>query len=124
MADVPSPDPHHVPAGAPSFVEIGAPSGTAVRSFFAALFGWSFHDMGGDNFWIQTPTLRFGLHPKDEDRNLVVYFAVEDIDAAAERVRVLGGQAPAPGPEQEGFGRFVECRDSQGIRFGLHQRAR
>jgi predicted enzyme related to lactoylglutathione lyase len=37
-------------------------------------------------------------------------------------VREAGGQADPPAPEEPGFGRFSNCRDPQGIRFGLHQR--
>ena len=110
-----------VPVGAPSFIEMGVPSGAEARGFFADLFGWTFHEMGGENCWAETPTLRVGVHAEDDTRTLVVYFAVADIDAAAARVRALGGEAPAPGPETAGFGRFVECRDRQGMRFGLHQ---
>jgi predicted enzyme related to lactoylglutathione lyase len=122
MATLPAPQSYPAQPGAPAYVEIGAPSGSGVRAFFSELLGWTFHDMGGDNFWVRTPTLTLGLHSGDEDRNMVVYFAVADIDAAAARVRTLGGQAPDPSSEQPGFGRFVECRDPQGIRFGLHQR--
>jgi predicted enzyme related to lactoylglutathione lyase len=120
-----SPPPETSPkAGAPSFVELGVPQGERARAFFEQLFGWTFHDMGQDNFWAQTPTLRLGLHPKDPDALMVIYFAVDDIDAAARRVRELGGRCDDPGPEQEGFGRFVECRDPQGVRFGLRQVSR
>jgi len=36
------------------------------------------------------------------------------------RIRAAGGEAQAPtnGP---GFGRFVQCVDPGGVRFGLHQ---
>jgi len=37
-------------------------------------------------------------------------------------VRAAGGTAPDPGPAEPEFGRFVECRDDQGVRFGLRQR--
>jgi len=107
--------------GEASFLEIGVPNGRRTRDFYQALFGWNFHEMGGDNVWIETPTVRAGVHPNDDDATIVVYFRVADIDAAVERVRELGGAAGEPGPEDRGFGRFVECRDNQGVRFGLHQ---
>jgi predicted enzyme related to lactoylglutathione lyase len=107
--------------GAPSFLEFGVPDARRARSFFEALFGWRFHDMPGDQFWIETPPLRAGVHKDDPDPSIVVYFAVDDIDAAGARVRELGGSAPEAGPEVEGFGRFTECRDDQGVRFGLRQ---
>ena len=109
-------------SGEPSFLEIGVPDGNRARGFFNELFGWASHEMGADNFWMETPTARVGVHPNDEDRVIVVYFRVSDIDAAVERVRALGGSAGEPGVEDQGFGRFVECRDPQGVRFGLHQR--
>lgn len=107
--------------GAPSFIELGVPEGSRARSFYETLFGWTSREMGKDSFLLETPSMQIGLHPGDDDRVFVIYFLVEDIDAAVERVRAAGGKADDPGPEQEGFGRFVECRDDQGVRFGLRQ---
>jgi hypothetical protein len=107
--------------GAPSFIELGVPAGSRAREFYEKLFGWTFRDMGQDGFLAQTPSLQIGMHAKDADAVFVIYFLVDDIDAAVERVRAAGGTADAPGPEQEGFGRFVECRDDQNVRFGLRQ---
>lgn len=50
-----------------------------------------------------------------------MYFAVDDIEAAVRRVRELGGEAPEPDPRPDEGGRFVRCRDDQGVRFGLHE---
>jgi predicted enzyme related to lactoylglutathione lyase len=36
-------------------------------------------------------------------------------------VRELGGKAADPGPAEAAFGRFAQCEDPQGVRFGLHQ---
>jgi predicted enzyme related to lactoylglutathione lyase len=107
--------------GAPSFIELGVPSGSRARRFYDQLFGWSFREMGNDGFLIETESMQIGLHAGDDDAVFVVYFLVTDIDAAVERVRAAGGKADEPGPEQDGFGRFVECRDDQGVRFGLRQ---
>jgi predicted enzyme related to lactoylglutathione lyase len=78
--------------------------------------------MPHESFYAATPTVGVGMHGHDDDRTIVVYFAVDDIESAVERVRALGGTSDDPGPAIEGFGRFVECRDPQGVRFGLHQR--
>lgn len=109
-------------AGEPSFLEIGVPNGSHAREFYEKLFGWTFHDMTGDNFWIETPTLRAGLHPDDDTRVIGVYFSVPDIEAAIERVRELGGEAHLRA-DGDGAERFAECRDNQGVYFGLHQPA-
>lgn len=109
-------------AGSPSFIELGVPAGSRARQFYGDVLGWTFTDMGNDNFLAQTPTLQIGLHPRDPDAVFVVYFLVDDLEAAVARVRAAGGTAADPGKEEEGgFGRFSECRDDQGVRFGLRQ---
>ena len=108
--------------GAPSFIELGVPAGSRARRFYEQLFGWTMRDMGNDGFLAETgSSMQIGIHPGDADAVFVIYFLVDDIDAAVERVRAAGGKADEPGPEQAGFGRFVECRDDQGVRFGLRQ---
>jgi uncharacterized protein len=102
--------------GQVSFIEIGSGDVAATRSFFAAVFGWPCHDKA----WFQTPVIKAGLHGDDPSPQIYVYFNVSDIEAAAERVRAAGGEAEAP-TDEPGFGRFVNCRDPGGIRFGLHR---
>jgi uncharacterized protein len=104
----------------PIYLELGAPSSAKAREFYAGLFGWKFHDHKSD-CWAEMPGGRAGFHSGDEDRCFIVYFAVKDIDVAAKRVRDLGGSAPEPSAHVDGFGRFVECKDPQGVRFGLRQ---
>jgi predicted enzyme related to lactoylglutathione lyase len=106
--------------GEPSFLEIGAGDAGRARTFFAGLFGWTFRDEQGGHS-ARLATAEVGVHPDDPARDIVVYFAVTDIEAAVARVRELGGDAPDPGPAQGDFGRFVECKDDQGIKFGLRQ---
>lgn len=36
-------------------------------------------------------------------------------------MRELGGTASDPGANEAGFGRFSQCIDPQGVRFGLHE---
>ena len=55
-----------------------------------------------------------------------MFFGVDDIDAAADRVRELGGEIEEMDMDGEEesvakFGRFKLCKDDQGSRFGLHQ---
>jgi len=88
--------------------------------FYGALFGWSFEATTGENAWIETRGVRGGVHGDDGERSVVLYFRVDDIEAAVRRVHQLGGDASEPGPPGAG-GRFVACRDDQGVAFGLHQ---
>ena len=102
--------------GQVSFLEIGSADAGATRAFFGAVFDWPVHD----DAWLQTPHLKAGTHSPDPSPQVYVYFNVADLDAAAARIRAAGGQAE-PSVEEPGFGRFVQCVDPAGVRFGLHQ---
>lgn len=108
-------------AGDLTWFEMGVPDVDGAQGFYGALLGWTFESMGAGGAVIRTTQGRAGLHGGDEARNIVTYFGVDDIEAAARRVRELGGQADDPVPAEEGFGRFISCRDDQGVAFGLHQ---
>jgi predicted enzyme related to lactoylglutathione lyase len=97
---------------------LGGPAGDAVatRAFFGAVFNWPCHD----DAWFQTPQIKAGTHGDDPSPQIYVYFNVPDLEAAATRVRAAGGEAEGP-THEPGFGRFVNCVDPGGIRFGLHQ---
>ncbi len=107
-------------SGEPLHFEMGVPDAVRAREFFGKLLGWKFETTSGDNAWIETGGIRGGLHSDDPDRSIVVYFSVPDIEAAVQRVRELGGDASEPGP-QEASGRYVSCRDDQGVTFGLYE---
>jgi hypothetical protein len=104
--------------GAVSFIEIGSSDATATRAFFSGVFDWPCHD----DAWLQTPAIKAGTHGDDPAPQIYVFFNVPDLQAAAERVRALGGDAE-PITEEPGFGRFVNCRAPGGVAFGLHQPA-
>ena len=66
------------------------------------------------------------MHGGDKGASPYVFFAVDDMAAALERVRELGGEVDdmdVEGNEDQvaRFGRFKLCRDDQGSPFGLHQ---
>jgi predicted enzyme related to lactoylglutathione lyase len=107
-------------AGEPTFLEIGVPDGDRGRTFFGELLGWGVTPMSNDNYLMQSPTVQVGVHGGDEDRIMLVFFSVPDLDGAMKRVSELGGTADEPRAGGE-FGRFAICADDQGLRFGLHQ---
>ena len=109
-------------AGEPTHFELGVDDAKRAKSFYGRLFGWTFHQMGdGEEGWIETDGVRGGLHENDPSSSVVVCFSVQDIDAALATVRELGGEPGPAGPNEPGWGRFAECVDDQGTRFGLHQ---
>lgn len=105
-----------------SYLEIGSAEAKSTQQFFASLFGWTFTAMGesGDG-WLDSGSIRLGVHGNDADHGIVPYFRVDDIDSAVARVRALGGQVEEAAADEPGFGRFRNCNDAQGVRFGLHQ---
>ncbi|MGH3458584.1 VOC family protein [Aeromicrobium sp.] len=114
-------------AGELSFFELGVEDVERGRAFYEALFGWRFEPgPSGAGFVITAPGTPGGMHGGDAGAGPYVFFAVDDIDAAVNRVRELGGtvdEADVEGDEdqQSRFGRFRICHDDQGSHFGLHQ---
>jgi predicted enzyme related to lactoylglutathione lyase len=108
--------------GQVSFVEIGTTDTDRTSAFFAKVFGWKFTPMDTGGGWFQAPTMRMGLHGNDPQPQLYVFLEVPDLDRAVASVRDAGGTAEDPGAEVPGFGRYANCKDPQGIVFGLHQR--
>ncbi len=109
-----------------SFIEMGSTEPKKTSRFFVELLGWTFHPMAsegaeGDGYF-ETPGGPVGLHGSDPN-GAVPYFRVDNIEKAVAQVRALGGSAEDSIATEEGFGRFCNCTDPQGMRFGLHQTA-
>ena len=108
-----------------SFFEIGVEDAERGRAFYSALFGWRFEPGPQGGFAIDA-SVPGGIHGGDRGASPYVFFAVDDIEAAAARVRELGGTVEelGAGDDEETaarFGHFRLCRDDQGSPFGLHQ---
>jgi predicted enzyme related to lactoylglutathione lyase len=78
-------------------------------------FGWSPGDESAGSFL--DSARRPGVHTQ-----WLFFFAVDEIDQAADRVRQLGGTALAS--VDSGAGTLLPCDDPQGAAFGLWQRPR
>lgn len=107
-------------SGQPSYIELGVPDADRAVTFYSAVLGWAVDPSAGMT-QINTPTLSIGVHGGDPAAHFEVLFAVPDIDAALTAVTTAGGEVVSPVTESPGFGRWAECRDDQGVRFGLRQ---
>lgn len=110
-----------------AFFEIGVGDSERGRAFYEGLFGWSFEPGPSGGHLIRTPNVSGGMHGGDAGATPYVFFEVDDMETALERVGELGGavdEVEIEGDEQAiaRFGRFKLCRDDQGSSFGLHQR--
>jgi hypothetical protein len=114
-------------AGELTFFELGVEDAERGRAFYAGLFGWEMEPgPSGGGFVISTPNVPGGMHGGDAKASPYAFFAVDDMEAALDRVRELGGtvddfDAGGDDAAVARFGRFKLCRDDQGSPFGLHE---
>jgi predicted enzyme related to lactoylglutathione lyase len=106
--------------GEPSYVELGVPDVDAAQQFYGCLLGWATNRVGTGGE-VQTPTLPIGMHGGDPEAYFELFFTVDDLDATTAQVIQLGGSVLGDAHDSGDFGRWVECRDDQGVRFGLRQ---
>jgi uncharacterized protein len=117
-------------AGELAFFELGVGDTERGRAFYEELFGWAFETgPSGGGFVIAAPNMPGGMHGGDAGAAPLLFFEVDDMEAALEQVRTLGGKVEdvdVEGDEAsiERFGRFKLCHDDQGSPFGLHERPR
>lgn len=111
--------------GALCWNELATPDLNAATGFYRDLLGWGYRDnphapapyriienAGRPNGGMLQMTDEWG----DTPAHWMVYFAVDDADTVAERVKALGGQVHH-GPFDTAAGRLVVCRDNQGAMF-------
>jgi predicted enzyme related to lactoylglutathione lyase len=91
-----------------------------ARMFYGRLMGWQFEGFGGDGEYFPTLDGRGAIRPANGRKGPLVYFGTEDVDAAVERVRELGGSANNA-RTVPGVGRYAECSDPEGNAFGFYQ---
>jgi hypothetical protein len=103
--------------GEPTYIELGVRDAEAATTFYGRLFGWIPAGPGQ----VDTATLSIGIHGGDEGSHFEVFFAVDDLDTSIEKVGALGGRLVSEINDTPGFGRWIECADDQGVRFGLRQ---
>jgi predicted enzyme related to lactoylglutathione lyase len=90
------------------------------RAFYGAVLGWDFEGGSVEDGWqAQEPAPMVGVQGGFERHDAQPVYRVDDLDAAAETVRLAGG---TPGPiEDRPYGRIVRCTDDQGTVFWLNQ---
>lgn len=101
-----------------AYITIEVADSARARAFFGAVFGWRFAAGPVPDAWMVEdigPEIR--LHGGHERATIVPMYAVDDVHAAAARVRAHGGTATVP--ERRRHGTLSFCTDAAGTRFGL-----
>jgi uncharacterized protein len=114
--------------GSMTWTELACRDPEGGKRFYSEVFGWDGETsrMGGANYTVWTLDGReiAGMIEMDENwpegipPHWMVYFAVEDCDAAAERAESLGGTVSVP-PTTIEPGRFSVLGDPQGAYFSI-----
>ncbi|MBV9536314.1 MAG: VOC family protein [Solirubrobacterales bacterium] len=104
--------------------EIPADDIESARAFYEPLFGWTFQSFPGPFEYhvtrIDDESGAALTNMERGKRGMRSYFEVDEINAGAERVKELGGEADEP-QSVPNMGWFATCRDPHGNEFGLWQ---
>lgn len=93
-----------------------------ARAFFGVTFGWTFSAGSHEDGWqVDEMYPMAGLHGGHRRSTVVPMYAVDDIEATVNGVRVAGGTATDP--ERQPYGLLSSCADDQGTRFYLGELA-
>jgi uncharacterized protein len=103
-----------------AWFELPAGDTRRARTFYGRLFGWQFQAFDGSADYFMTYEGGGAIHQANDRTGPLVYFGTDDIDAAAVRVRELGGEA-SDKQEIPSVGYYSHCNDTEGNPFGLYQ---
>lgn len=108
--------------------ELQTRGASRAAAFYEALFGWRLsakNDADYIQFFLGDAPLGgfFELESKPGLESIppawMVFFATDDVDASAQKVKALGGQVQAPPMDLPHVGRFAVVADPQGAVFTL-----
>lgn len=113
--------------GAVTWVDCESRAPAVAQRFYEELFGWKSEESAGAHVvFVHDGERVAGLVPMPESvppavpSNWLVYFAVDDIDAAVVRTLVLGGSVLVPVRDLE-VGRFAVFADPAGAVFAVFE---
>ena len=99
-----------------AYVSLFVPDLGRARAFFGSVLGWAFGPGSSEQAaQVEGLSLSHGMLGGQERSNLLMCFAVDDVDAAVERVWAAAGRVEEP--TDEPYGRVANCVDDQGMAF-------
>ena len=117
--------------GSPCWIELATPDAEGARSFYTGLLGWQVRrsELAAMEYdeWLHGEKPVGGLMAmtgpewKGVPPHWMAYLHVPDCDAAAAKVKELGGKVCVPPSDIPKVGRFSVVNDPQGATFSLFQ---
>lgn len=117
--------------GTPSWVDLATTDQSAAKSFYSALFGWSYDDQAiGDDLFYSLATMGganvAAIAPQQEEQTAAgvpphwqMYVTVDDVDKTAALVEGAGGSVHVPPFDVMDAGRMAVITDPAGAFFML-----
>lgn len=116
------------PEGTPSWVDLGTTDVATARKFYADLFGWEYNEEETDSAPYTMATRNglsaAGIGPNPDESVPTVwstYFAVDDADATAQKIKDAGGTLIMDCFDVMDAGRMAFALDPAGAGFGIWQ---
>ncbi len=105
------------------YFTLDTPDIERARAFYAGLFDWTFDEAASHPAYahVKDSDPAFGITKGEHRAFSHLYFRVDDIHAACDRVRALGGHAAMPAESPSGLSTIAS--DDQGVSFSLWQPA-
>jgi predicted enzyme related to lactoylglutathione lyase len=102
------------------YVSLWVPDVERAAAFFSSVLGWRYGPGSGpEGRRVAGTSLSHGLWGGQPRSTLMACYAVEDIEAAVQRVRAAGGTAEEA--HEEPYGLVADCVDSQEVRFAVFE---
>ncbi|MFE1830298.1 VOC family protein [Streptomyces yangpuensis] len=121
-------------AGAPCWIDLGAPDVPAAAAFYGAVLGWEYESMGeGENgegedmeggMFRKDGKIVAGLGKLTEEGARpawMIYYSVPDADAVTEAVERAGGTVRVAPRDLDEWGRMAQYSDPLGGQFAVWQ---
>jgi len=101
-----------------AYVTMEVVDSARTRAFYGSVLGWTFTPGTVEDGWqVEDVAPMAGLAGGRETATVVPMYRVDDIAAAVQRVRAVGGTATEP--ERQPYGVMSVCTDDQGTSFYL-----
>ncbi|MDQ2726971.1 MAG: VOC family protein [Actinomycetota bacterium] len=102
------------------YLTIEVVDGARARAFYGSVLGWTYAPGSvPDGRQVIGTAPMIGMRGGQDRATVVPSYMVDDIIAAVVRVRAGGGTSTEP--EDQPYGRTVNCTDPSGMRYNLHQ---